>query len=82
MNKALKILTENQDRQSQTALPVYVRPPKRGQEFYSGLSRTKLYELEALGLIKGISVKGPGKDRGTKLYHLGSILAYIKGQAE
>jgi hypothetical protein len=74
-------MTKTTSKQQSAALPVYVRPPARGQEYFSGFSRSKLYKLERCGKIKGRSLKEPGKRWGVKLYHLGSILDYIEGQA-
>jgi len=61
-------------------LPIWIRSPKRGPEFYSGFSRAKLYELAGAGHIRSVSVRQPGRVRGTRLFHLGSILAYIESQ--
>jgi hypothetical protein len=58
-------------------LPVWIRAPIRGPEFFTGFSRAKLYQLAADGLIKTKSIKEPGKERGTRLFNLPSILAYI-----
>ena len=59
--------------------PVWVRAPKSGQtEFFSGLSRGKLYQAEALGLIKTASLKPPGAIRGVKLFNLDSLLNYVE----
>jgi hypothetical protein len=61
------------------ALPVWIRPPSRGQEFYTGLSRPKLYQLAADGKIVTRSLREPGQIKGTRLFLLSSILAYIEG---
>lgn len=58
-------------------LPVWVRSPKRGTEYYTGLSRAKLYELAGEGKIKSASLREPGQVRGCRLFLLSSILTYI-----
>jgi hypothetical protein len=62
------------------SLPVWIRAPKRGPEFYSGFTRPKLYELAAKGRIRTCSVREPGRIRGTRLFDLQSILAFIESQ--
>jgi hypothetical protein len=59
-------------------LPVWVRAPKRGQEFYSGCSRPKLYEWAAKGFIRSVSIREPGRIKGVRLFHLASLLAFIE----
>lgn len=59
------------------SLPVWVRAPKRGHEFYSGCSRAKLYEWATKNLIRSVSIREPGKIKGVRLFHLASILAFI-----
>ncbi len=61
-------------------LPVWVRAPVRGHEFYSGLSRAKLYELASLGSIDSRSLRQPGQVKGTRVFRLQSILTYIDGR--
>lgn len=59
--------------------PVWVRAPKPGQvEYFSGLGRGKMYQVEAMGLIKTASLKPPGAIRGVKLFHLESLLKYVE----
>ena len=68
--------------QDQSAgLPVWIRPPKQGVEFYSGLSRAKLYELGGKGRIVTRSIREAGQIKGTRLFLLKSILDFI-GQCE
>lgn len=62
----------------QGPLPVWVRAPAHGQEFFSGTSRAKLYEWDAKGYIRSVSIREPGKLKGCRLFHLGSILAFIE----
>ena len=59
-------------------LPVWVRAPKRGHEFYSGCTRPKLYEWAAKGFIRSVSIREPGRIRGVRLFHLASIFAFIE----
>lgn len=64
--------------QRQGSLPVWVRAPAQGYEYYSGLSRAKLYELAKMGLIKTASLRAAGQLKAVRLFHLGSILHYIE----
>ena len=59
-------------------LPVWIRSPKNGKEYYTGLGRTKLYELAGKNLIRSVSIRTPGQLRGIRLFHLPSILAFIE----
>jgi hypothetical protein len=59
-------------------LPVWVRAPKHGHEFYSGCSRPKLYEWATKGFIRSVSIREPGRVKGVRLFHLASILAFIE----
>ena len=65
-------------------LPIWIRPPRAGLEFYSGLSRAKLYELGGKGQIETRSLRDPGAIKGTRLFLLKSVLDYIAqcGQEE
>jgi hypothetical protein len=74
--KARKLLQDQSN-----GLPVWIRPPKQGVEFYSGLSRAKLYELGGKGRIVTRSIREPGAIKGTRLFLLKSILDFI-GQCE
>ena len=58
-------------------LPVWIRSPKQGVEFHSGLSRSKLYELAGKHYIRSVSIREPGQVKGTRLFHLQSILDFI-----
>jgi hypothetical protein len=59
-------------------LPVWVRSPKRGHEFYSGCTRPKLYEWAVKGFIRSMSIRKPGSIKCVRLFHLASILAFIE----
>jgi hypothetical protein len=62
----------------QNTLPVWIRAPKFGPEFYSGFSRSKLYELQSEGKIISRSIREPGQIKGTRLFNLRSILEFIE----
>ena len=61
-------------------LPIWVRAPAKGGERFTGLSRAKLYELAGKGRIRTCCLKEPHMQRGTRLFNLPSILAYIEQQ--
>jgi hypothetical protein len=61
----------------QAGLLVWIRPPKQGVEFYSGFSRSKLYELAGKGEIRSVSIREPGAIKGTRLFRLSSVLDFI-----
>jgi hypothetical protein len=65
------------DRDTQ-ALPVWIRAPLKGPEYWSGFSRSKLYELAKDRKIRSVSVRQPGQKKGTRLFHLRLILALIE----
>jgi len=44
------------------------------------LKRTYLYQLERLGLIRGVSLRKKGAARGKKLWSIASIRAYLESQ--
>ena len=82
-------VTENGNRSAQSRaaqfvsdregnLPVWVRAPKHGHEFYSGCSRPKLYEWAAKGFIRSVSIREPGRIKGVRLFHLASIFAFYE----
>src|SRR5450755_3230643 len=60
------------------SLPVWVRAPKRGHEFYSGCTRPKLYDWAGKGFIRSVSIREPGRIRGVRLFHLASLLQFIE----
>ena len=59
------------------SIPVWIRAPKTGAETYTGLTRSYLYQIASQGLIRTVSIREPGKERGCRLFHLGSILEFI-----
>ncbi len=58
-------------------LPCWIRSPKTGPEHYSGFTRAKLYQLAGERKIRSVSIRAPGKIKGTRLFHLASILDFI-----
>lgn len=68
-----ELLTERQG-----PLPVWVRAPAHGQEFFSGSTCAKLYEWSGKGFIRSVSIREPGRSKGCRVFHLGSILAFIE----
>ena len=58
--------------------PIWIRPPKRGVDFYCGLSRAKLYQLAGEGKIVTRTLREPGQIKGTRLFLLESILKFIE----
>jgi hypothetical protein len=74
------ILPSQSDIQSErnNGLPVWVKAPKRGLEYYTGLSRAKLYELAGEGSIESRSLRKPGQIKGSRLFNLKSILNHIE----
>ena len=58
-------------------VPVWIRAPKTGAETYTGLTRSFLYQIASQGLIRTVSIREPGKERGCRLFHLQSILEFI-----
>ena len=79
-NERTAVLAKAQEllREQRGGLPVFVRPPTRGPEHYSGISRAKLYQLAGDGRIRTVSIKERGKLRGCRLFDLASILRYIE----
>jgi hypothetical protein len=74
---ATNLLSERDSRD----LPRWVRAPARGVEFYSSVSRAKLYDLAAKVLIRSASLREPGQIKGTRLFDLQSVLGYIEQNA-
>lgn len=66
----------------QSVLPVWVRAPRRGVEYYSGCGRAKLYAWAREGLIRSRSIRQPGSSKGIRLFHLQSILTFIEATKE
>lgn len=62
-------------------LPLWIRAPAKGPEYWTGFSRSKLYELVKDRKIRSVSIREPGQEKGTRLFELRSILAFIDSQA-
>ena len=58
-------------------LPVWIRSPKQGVDHWTGFSRAKLYEGATKGHFRSVSIREPGQVKGTRLFHLKSILDFI-----
>ena len=58
-------------------LPVWIRSPKTGTEFYTGFTRSYLYALAGDGKIRSVSIRSPGQVKGCRMFHLGSILDFV-----
>jgi hypothetical protein len=70
---ASDLLAERDDRR-----PVWIRSPKGGTEYWTGFTRSKLYELAGKGLIRSVSIREPGQVKGVRLFSLRSILEFIE----
>jgi|SRR5665647_801150 len=57
--------------------PEWIRSPKNGVEFYTGFSRARLYQGATDGEFRSVSIRKPGMVKGTRLFHLQSILDFI-----
>lgn len=74
--KARELLTERTGEH----LPVWIRAPRNGgTEHFTGLSRARLYQGAADGEFRSVSIRKPGQVKGTRLFHLQSILDFIEG---
>ena len=72
--RARELLSDHQS----NGLPVWIRPPRNGGvEYYTGISRSKLYELAGKGRIESRSIREPGQIKGTRLFLLKSVLDFI-----
>ena len=64
--------------QADGPLPVWVRGPSIGVEHFSGFTRPFLYQLAKDGKIRSVSIREDGAVKGTRLFHLKSILEFIE----
>ena len=69
--------------------PEYIRLPTRGLCPFTGLSRSKLYELILASEtnnynppVKSVSLRKKGQIKGTRLIVLQSLLDYLKKEVE
>lgn len=56
----------------------WFRPKAKGQDPVFGLTRPMLYALAQQGKIKTANIRKPGAIRGTRLFHRGSVFAYLE----
>jgi hypothetical protein len=61
-------------------LPLWIRAPAKGPEYWTGFSRSKLYELAKARKIRSVSIREPGQEKGTRLFELKSILEFVDSQ--
>jgi len=52
--------------------------PEVRAEYYTGLSRAKPYEFAGRGVIRSFSVRDPGSIKGSRFFHLQSVLDYLE----
>lgn len=63
--------------------PEFIRLPKSGTLCsFTGLSRTKMWEIVQTGKVKTVSLRPPGAAKGARLVHLASLLTYLHRRAE
>ena len=59
--------------------PIYIRPPRSGNCPYTGLSRSKIFQLISgeNPPVKSVSMRADTQIRGTRLINFQSLLDYI-----
>lgn len=60
----------------------WIKSPVRGYCPETGLTRAAFYQLADSGKIKTACIRQPGAIRGNRLFHLGSVLAFLDATAE
>lgn len=71
--KVRELLNDQSDGQ-----PVWIRAPRNGGvQHHCGFSRARLYQGAADGDFRTVSIRKPGQTKGTRLFHLQSILDFI-----
>lgn len=60
----------------------WFKAPVKGHCLETGLTRAAFYQLATTGKIRTACIKKPGAIRGCRLFHLGSILAFLDTTAE
>lgn len=68
---------ENRLAEHQRGMPVWIRAPKSGHEYYSGLSHAKLYELARRGVIRSFSLRDPGSSADLSKHGLPTLVGVI-----
>lgn len=59
--------------------PVWLRIPDAVR--FSGISRSKLYELTKAGRIRSASIRDAGQSKGTRLIERASLFGFIEAHA-
>jgi hypothetical protein len=80
IGRALSAGKETSNNQPIAYTPEFVRLPVKGNCPYCHLSRPYLYQLINSGKIKTVSLRKPGNQRGVRLIHLESVLAFCRSQ--
>ncbi|MBA3963954.1 MAG: hypothetical protein H0X40_18940 [Chthoniobacterales bacterium] len=60
----------------------WIKAPVRGYCPDTGLTRAAFYQLADGGKIKTACIRKPGAIRGNRLFHLGSVLAFLDVTAQ
>ena len=69
--------------QTATVRPEWIRLPKAGKQCpWTGLSRTKLWELIVNGDIESVCLRTLGKKKGARCISLNSLLSYLARLAQ
>jgi hypothetical protein len=64
-------------------MPEFIRLPKPGTTCdWTGLSRSKMWEIIQTGKVKTVSLRPPGAAKGARLVHLASLVTYLHSRAE
>ncbi|HPY31431.1 MAG TPA: hypothetical protein PLT00_12030 [Verrucomicrobiota bacterium] len=69
---------ENRLAEHHRGMPAWIRAPKSGHEYSTGLSCAKLDELAGRGVIRSFSLRDPGSIKGARFFHLQSVLDYLE----
>jgi hypothetical protein len=68
--------------QTATVRPEWIRLPKPGTLCpWTGLSRTKLWELIATGKVRSVCLRKEGAKKGARLVLLASLLSHLEALA-
>jgi hypothetical protein len=59
----------------------WLKAPVKGYCPVTGLTRPALYDLARAGKIKTACIRRPGAVRGNRLFHVGSVLAFLDAEA-
>ena len=65
------------------AMPEFIRLPRPGTLCpWTGLSRSKMWEVLQSGKVKTVCLRRPGAAKGARLIHLAGLLEYLHSLAE